>query len=71
MRWKARAEFRVVDTYAEIDHAEIRKAKLQNAKFLAHESIEIFFQAMHEAVQAIWGHPEVETESEHKSIKAA
>jgi len=62
MRWKRRAQLESFDMEHEFDLLEIRKEKLQEAKFLAHQSVETFFRAMHQATQAIWGTPAVPAE---------
>lgn len=54
-RWKARAEFRVIDPGTDLDQIELRKEKLQRAKFLAHESVEVFFQSLLQVSQALYG----------------
>lgn len=55
MRWQAKAEFRVVNPTDELDDLEIRREKLQQAKFMAHQAIEIMFHSMLSAIKAIWG----------------
>lgn len=64
MRWTAKSQFRVLDPDDAIDEMELRHSKLQESKFLAHQSIEIMFRALHGAVQAIWGVPAAGPEPE-------
>lgn len=54
-RWKAKAEFRVIDPNSELDLAELRREKLMRAKFLAHEAVEVFFRSLLEASQGVFG----------------
>lgn len=54
-RWTARAQLRVLEPGADLDQAELRREKLNRAKFLAHEAVEVFFRSLLEASQAIHG----------------
>jgi len=65
-RWKAKANLRIVDPEEELDLEEIRHEKLMQAKFHAHEAVEIFFRSIHLTIQAIWGSPEIPSEPEIK-----
>lgn len=59
-RWLAKSQLRVIDPEDTLDYEEIRREKLMQSKFLAHESVEVLFRALHGALQAIWGHPAIE-----------
>lgn len=63
-RWIAQSQFRVIDQDSEIDLAEIRKSKLQEAKFLTHQAVEVLFRAMFNAIEAMYGNPETDEEKE-------
>ena len=61
-RWTAQANLRVIDPAAEMDLAEIRREKLMQAKFMAHQAVEVFFSGLLGAVQALWGSNDEETD---------
>lgn len=54
MRWKAEAEFKKSLQSKEIaDDMELRSARLQEAKFMAHKAVEVIFHAFLGTVVAI------------------
>lgn len=71
LRWTAKSQFRVIDPDDQIDETEIRLSKLAEAKFLAHESVEIMFRAWHGAILAMFGKPEAGPEPEADEQKKA
>jgi hypothetical protein len=52
-RWKARAEFRIIDPASALDSDAIRREKLSQARFLAHQAVEIFFSSLIELLQGV------------------
>lgn len=54
-RWRAKAELRVSDPGDAFDAEGIRREKLQQASFLAHQAVEVFFQSLLEASGALYG----------------
>jgi hypothetical protein len=65
-RWAARANLKVMDPAGAHIDFELRDSLLQEAKFHAHESVEVFFRALHLAIQAIWGRPEVSQDDDQR-----
>lgn len=59
-KWTARAQLRVIEPGADLDAAELRKEKLMHAKFLAHESVEVFFRSLLDISKALYGDPSQE-----------
>ena len=55
IRWTAKANFRRLEIADEIDSLAIRKEGLQQAKFLAHEAVEVFFRSLLGAMIAMHG----------------
>lgn len=46
MRWKAKSQFRMSeDAITTADEVELRKARLSEAKFMAHQAVEVMFHA--------------------------
>lgn len=70
-RWLAKANLRVIDPEDTFDMEEIRRERLMQAKFLAHESVEIMFRALHAAIQAIWGQSTMPESQKKEHGKAA
>lgn len=70
MRWKAKSQFRIEDSAIEIaDNIELRKARLGEAKFLAHQALEVAFQSLLGAAVAVWTPPDQweKLKEEHKT----
>lgn len=58
MRWKAKSQFRMQsDAREAADDVELRRARLGEAKFLAHQAIEVAFHSLLGAVVAVWAEP--------------
>lgn len=58
MRWKAQSQFRMQNDAIKVaDDVELRKARLNEAKFLAHQALEVAFHSLLGAVVAVWAHP--------------
>jgi hypothetical protein len=54
-RWKARATFRAYDWDRQMEFADARREKLWESKRHFHEAVEVLFQGLFYALQAIWG----------------
>lgn len=58
MRWKAKSQFRVVDPKDQVDDIGLRKERLMESKFLAHQAIDVIFHSLLGTVVTLWGEPQ-------------